>query len=208
MQYVFFHGSFVGPNDGWIPQVAKSLRKLNQTVLTPTFPTDNWQKVVQAGENAQITRQHLTSWTNTFKQTVVPKLEKKSCFVGHSLGPLFSLHMIDQFNLRLDSAIFVVPFLRSPQLSEYWQIERANQSFYRTDFNFSKLKQLIPVSYALYSDNDPYIPSKLTLEFCRQLGSHPIQIKGGAHLSMDSGWSDLPLVTELCKTRISAIKYR
>lgn len=215
MQFVLFHGSFVGPEDSWLPAVKHDLESLSQTVITPQYPIDRWETVIAANNKANITKQNLQAWLSMFKTQVKPLLKSEPlCFIGHSLGPLFILHVVEKFKLKLDCAIFVAPFLRSPlSLSNFHGdensqfIDRANHSFYRTDFNFTQLKRQIPTSYTLYSDNDPYIPTELSLEFASKLNSHHILIKGGQHLSMESGWLEFPLVTELCKTCVSANKY-
>ena len=72
------------------------------------------------------------------------------------------------------------------------------------EFDFKKLKKLIPVSYVLYSDNDPHVSSAFSLEFAEKLGSKTILVKNGGHLNAESGFTSFPLVLELCKELISS----
>lgn len=146
--------------------------------------------------------QSLESWFNTYEAKIYPYINKRDqiSFVGHSLGPLFTLHVVNKFNLKLESAIFVAPFLE--KLNKSWQIDNANSSFYKNDFDFKKLKNLIPDSYSLFSENDPYVDEKYSLSFAEKMNSKIIKIKGAKHLNSEIGLLDFSLVFELCKTRI------
>lgn len=68
--------------------------------------------------------------------------------------------------------------------------EKTRNSKTKSDFN--------SVSYVLYSDNDPYVDKKLSLDFAEKLGSKKILIRGGKHLNSEAGFDDFPLVFELC----------
>ena len=110
------------------------------------------------------------------------------------------MHVVNKFNLKLESAIFVAPFLE--KLNKSWQIDNANSSFYKKDFDFKKLKNLIPDSFSLFSENDPYVDEKYSLNFAEKMNSKIIKIKGAKHLNSEIGLLDFSLVFELCKTRI------
>lgn len=68
--------------------------------------------------------------------------------------------------------------------------EKTRNSKTKSDFTL--------VSYVLYSDNDPYVDKKLSLEFAKKLSSKKILVKGGKHLNSEAGFDDFPLVFELC----------
>lgn len=50
MKFVIFHGSFGNPEENWFPQLKKDLENLNQEVLVPAFPVDNWNTLTKAGK--------------------------------------------------------------------------------------------------------------------------------------------------------------
>jgi len=85
--------------------------------------------------------QNLENWLKFFEKEVLPKIKKneKLCFIGHSLGPLFILHIVEKFNLQLDSAIFVSPFL--DKLNCDWQVNSVNSTFWKEDFDWENLKK-------------------------------------------------------------------
>lgn len=207
MQYVIFHGSFGSPESNWFPELKDRLEALRQKVLVPTFPVDTWEDITAGGPEGTSHNQTLDNWLAEFEK-YVPQLQKeeKLCFIGHSAGPLFILHALTKFNLQLDSAIFVSPFLEDIQ-SE-WQIEVVCRSFYKHDFDWEKLKKLIPTSYTLYSDNDPYVKESLSKDFACKLDSSLIPVKKAGHMNSEVNLNEFPLVYELCKSRIDLSLYQ
>lgn len=202
MKFIIFHGAFGHPDDNWFPQLKERLESLGQHVIVPQFPVDDWDDITEKGPNNIPTRQNFKNWLETFKNAH-KKFNKgeKLCFVGHSLGPLFILHLLQKYSIQLDSAIFVSPFLKLPD-DEYWQLHLVNRTFYKDDFDYKKLKSLIPISYVLYSDNDPYVDKKYSLEFAQKLGSSPILVTKAGHMNAEVNLNEFPLVSELCKSRL------
>lgn len=207
MQFVIFHGSFGSPEGNWFTKLREKLEALGQKVIVPAFPAEDWGKVTAAGPDVLPKNQSLSNWLATFDK--VRKEIKKDdplCFIGHSLGAVFILHVVDKYNLPLDSAIFVCPFLT--KLNKLWQIDHVNSTFYKTDFDFRKLRKLIPASYVLYSDNDPYVEKNLSIGFGKRLNSSLILVKGAGHMNLEVNLKEFPLVFELCKTRLDPSLYQ
>jgi len=201
MQFVIFHGSYGSPQGNWFPYLKEQLEDLGQEVITQQFPVDTWSNVTAQGKDYKSPIQNLENWLTIFEKEVLPKLKKdeKHCFIGHSLGPVFILHVIEKYNLQLDSAIFVSPFLGP--LGE-WEFNTVNDTFYKKDFDFEKLKQLIPVSYTLYSDNDPYVQQDQPREFAEKLRSSLIPVRRAGHINSEVNLNEFPLVFDLCTTRL------
>lgn len=202
MQFVIFHGSFGDKDRNWFSYLKRELTQLGQSVVLEQYPVDEWDTVSANGPEHHSSHQNLDNWMKTFEKVVLPQIgeDEPICFVGHSLAPLFILHILEKHKIQLDCAIFVAPFLST--LHRKWEIDNVNSTFYKEDFDFSTLGKLIPVSYVLYSNNDPAVPIEQPREFTRNLNSSPIIIKGGGHLNDKTGYSTFPLVLELCKTRI------
>lgn len=202
MKFVLFHGAFGSPEGNWFPQLKEKLEAMGQVVIVPQFPVDSWDGVTKAGKGILPKYQSLQNWLKTFETAVLPKIKQRErlCFIGHSLGPLFILHIVERFNLQLDSAIFTCPFL--DKLQNAWQIDHVNLSFWKTDFDFAKLRQLIPISYVIYSNNDPYVEEKYSLQFAERMKSSLIPARGIGHMNSEVPLLSFPLVYELCKTRL------
>ncbi len=208
MTFVIFHGAFGHADGNWFPYVKKELLALGQNVILEQFPVEDFDQVTKAGKSYKPTMQNLTNWFNTFEDKILPKLKgnEKICFIGHSLSPLFILHILQRYAIQLDSAIFVEPFMTSLKTDDGWQFDIVNDTFYKSDFDFMKLRKLIPISYVVWSDNDKYVPKKIMFDFADKLGSSTIQLKNAFHINAPL-FTKLSLVVELCKTRLNPILY-
>jgi len=207
MKFVLFHGSFGSPDENWFPELRADLESLGQTVIAPQYPVDDWDEMVKNGPGAPLAHQSLDAWLSVFEKDVLPKLngKEKIMFVGHSLGPVFILHCIAKFKIRLDAAIFVSPFMDTLDM---WEFNHANGSFLKTDFDFDTLKKYIPVSYVLYSDNDPYVKKDHSLLFARALDSSTILVRSAGHMNASVNLNEFPLVRDLCYSRLDLPLYQ
>ena len=194
MLFVNFHGYYGSKYQTWISWLKKELENEGQELLTPEFPTDDWDEITRKGEGTKVIYQNLNSWFKTFEKYLV-KIEKadKLTFIGHSLGPLFILHILNKYKFKVDKAIFVAPFLRDIHSS--WQIWEANKTFYNCDFDISEIRPLIKKSYSIYSDNDPFVNPKYAKEFAEKLGSEEMFLKGLGHFNTIDKFE---LVLQLC----------
>lgn len=210
MKFVLFHGAFGGPEGNWFPELKEKLEDLGQTVIVLQFPVENWDEFTKAGPNVPPSKQSLRAWLEIFQKEVLPKLDKgeKLCFIGHSLASVFILHVVDKFNLQLDSAVFVGPFMDKLNLKELWQFDHANSTFYKTDFDFEKLKKLIPISYVLYSGDDPYVNKTHSILFAKALDSSLIYVTRAGHMNSEVNLNEFPLVFDLCNTRMDLSIYQ
>ncbi|MDO8609056.1 MAG: alpha/beta hydrolase [bacterium] len=207
MKYVIFHGAFGNKDGNWFPYIKAELLKLNQEVILEQYPVENWDEVIKTEPSFIPKNQTLDNWIKKFEKDILPYINKddKLCFVGHSLGPVFILHLIQKFNIQLDSAIFVEPFLLSLNNKEAWMFDVVNNSFYKHNFNYELLQKLIPTSYVVYSDND-LVPTTISLDFAHKMQSSTILLKGAKHINAPF-FTKLPIVLELCKSRIEASLY-
>jgi predicted alpha/beta hydrolase family esterase len=99
--------------------------------------------------------------------------------------------------MQLANAYFIAPFFEVYGKSDY--IEKANDSFYHQQFDFPKLRRLIPNSTVLYSDNDPYIDKLKSVEFREKLKSKIVRLHGLGHMGSESGMKDFPQLLDLIK---------
>lgn len=206
MQFVIFHGALGSKDGNWFPDLKSKLTAMGQTVICPQYPVDVYEEITKDQSD---TKQNLDSWMETFESEVLPQLstKEKICFIGHSLGNVFILHVLSKHKIKLDCAIFVSPCLDKLDLVP-WQYDKVNTSFYKTDFDFDALVKLIPTSYVLYSDSDPYIQPRRALHFAKVMGSSPIFVKKAGHLNAEVNLNEFPLVFDLCVTRLDLDLYQ
>ncbi|MCB9813155.1 MAG: alpha/beta hydrolase [Pseudomonadales bacterium] len=201
MKFLILHGTFGSRDGNWFPWLDQELVKLKQEVIRPQMPVDNYEvaekELEQTGDYIP-KNQTLKNWFTYFESDVLDKVKnEKFIVVCHSLSPAFVLNMVSKFDVNLDSAIFVSPFIQNLGVPIFDQI---NSDFYNEKFNFDNIKKIIPVSYSLISENDPYVTKEIAIDFANKINSSKIFVKGGGH--MGGVFTEFPLVLELCKTRI------
>ena len=199
MQCVIFHGAFGNKDENWFPWLKAQLETQGNEVFLEQYPVDVWDDIEKGGKNNPNTIQNLSSWIAFFEKYTLSKIDrtKDPIFFGHSLSPVFILHLVNQCNLKLKGAIFASPFLEPLNQAATWHFDVVNRTFYKKDFNWDKLKSLIPHSYVLYGDNDPYVPNHFPVEFAHLLGSTLVPVKNGGHLG--SAVKEFPLLLDLVK---------
>ncbi len=203
MTFVIFHGAYGNANGNWFPYVKDELLKLKQNVVLEQFPVEDYDEVVKTGPGYVAKKQTLENWMKFFENKIKPQIDLKQrvCFIGHSLAPLFILHVLTKYKIQLDSAIFVEPFLTSLGLKNTWMFDLVNKTFYKDDFDFEALRKLMPVSYVVWSDNDQFVPRSNLLTVAEKLGSSTISVHNALHINAPL-FTKQALVVELCKTRL------
>jgi predicted alpha/beta hydrolase family esterase len=193
MQYVIFHGTMGSSQANWFPWLKKELEARAHTVISPNMPVDK----LEGFESPPI--QTLESWTKYFESDVLPKLKKHVpiCFIGHSIGPVFILHLLEKYDLHIRKAIFVAPFYKPlPNLDFPYDV--INKSFYNPDPNWTQIKSKIDASHVLYSDNDPYVPADDAKDFAEKINAQQIMVADGGHLNSDFGYDKFREVLDIC----------
>jgi uncharacterized protein len=210
MQFILIHGAFGSPERNWFPDLKDELDNMGQEVIALQFPVESYNDLTSTGPNYPINKQTLENWLKVFEDEVLPKLNKneKLVMIGHSLGCVFILHVVEKFKLNLDCAIFVSPFMDELKSQEFWQFDVVNRSFYKTDFDFEKLKNSLGDTYVLYSDNDPYVSKTHSILFANALGSSTILVRKASHLNSEVNMNEFPLIVDLCASRMELSLYQ
>ena len=111
--------------------------------------------------------------------------------IGHSLGVVTALDLIESENKKIKSLISVSGFGKDygAELNSYFLKEK--------EIDFNKVRDLVGKSVVIYGDNDPYVPQKTLKDLADNLGVKPTVIKKGGHLNTDSGYTKFPMILEL-----------
>lgn len=193
------HGSYGSPEENWFRWLEKKLLNADHQVILKQFPSDDWEKVSALGIDRvgeYHPKQTLKSWEDFFVKNILPQIQStKTSFIGHSIAPIFMLHMLNKYDFHLDKAIFVAPFFDIPDRPEIWQFYHVNKTFYSYNFDFDKIRSQISSSIVIYGDNDPYVPASEPPLFAQKLGSQLHVIPGGRHCG--SNFKRFPLVFKL-----------
>lgn len=199
------HGSYGSPEENWFRWLEHELKGIDQSVVLEQFPVDNWNTISSLGaDNISSYKpiQSLSSWDKYFQNNILPKIQNEpTIFIGHSVTPIFILHMLQKYNFKLAGAIFVSPFFNIPDRAPIWQFYPVNHTFYNYDFDFRKIANKLGKSYVVHSDNDPYVPASEPPLFAKKLGSKLVMIPGGGHCG--SEFKSFPLILDLAKKFLS-----
>ena len=131
------------------------------------------------------------SWLSTAR-SVIGEIEfSELVIVGHSLGVVTALDLVEAVSKQIGILVSVSGFGRDygAELNSYFLKER--------EINFEKVKSLVGKVHVIYGDNDPYVPQEVLGELAVKLGIQPNIIPGGGHLNSDSGYARFPLLLEL-----------
>jgi len=199
MKYLIMHGSYGSPGENWFPWLEKELKSKGEEVVLEQFPVDDWNEIEKIGKeniDTYIAEESLNSWDKFFSENILPQIKDQDVvFIGHSIAPVFILHMLAKYDIKIKTAIFVSPFFNIPDAPNVWQFYPVNKTFYSYNFDFEKIKAKIGKSFVVYGDNDPYVPATEPPLFAKSLGSEVHVIPGGRHCG--SNFKEFPLVFDL-----------
>jgi predicted alpha/beta hydrolase family esterase len=117
---------------------------------------------------------------------------------------MFILFMVEKCGLYAKNAYFIAPFFHPATEEELKDksaalIHKANITFYYHDFDFARLRSLIPQSTVIYSDDDPNVHEWEALEFAEKLGSKTIKLTGLGHMGIESHLFKFPQLLNAIK---------
>jgi predicted alpha/beta hydrolase family esterase len=172
------HGTKGSSKGNWFPWLAAELTTLGAEVIVPQMPTPEGQS--------------LQNWLLSFQEQV-GLLDATTTVVGHSLGAVFLLRLLERLQSPIRGSVFVAAFTGRIGIAEY---DALNSSFTSDPYNWRSIRANAGHTLCLSGDNDPYVPLAQGLEISRNLGITPLVIEGGGHLNAESGYATFPLLLE------------
>ena len=186
---VILHGTGNTPADNWFPWLKRTLEEFDYEVFVPQLP------------EAQAPNRHKyedflleSGWD--FSDNVI---------IGHSSGSTTLLNLLSQaWFPNLKAAVFVGFFVNNDYIEnnppEWYTPGQFEDLFPPDGFDFNLIKSKIGNSYVIHGDDDPYCDPKLASQTALLLNAKLKIIKGGKHLSKNSGgYTKLPEIIELLK---------
>lgn len=167
------HGTEASSESNWFPWLKSELEGRGVDVVAPDFPIGS--------------KQNLGSWLSIF-DAYHDRINSKTIMVGHSIGPAFILSVLEKLNVRIAAAFLVAPFAEALPLEGYDSIKRANATFIQKSFDWAKIKRNCGKFYVYASDNDPYVPLRVSERVVRNLDARLRIMKGAGHMNMEAGY--------------------
>ena len=179
---ILVHGSYGSRDENWFPWLRSQLHKLRRKkkiskvihVRTPQFPTPEGQE--------------LDSWLSAFKR-YRRYVNERTIFVGHSLGPAFILNLLERLDKKkpVRGAFLVAGFIGKLGITEF---DGINDTFTNREFNWGRIKRNCRSFRVYASDNDPYVPLKLTEQMAKRLRRKVRVVKGAGHFNKECGFTE------------------
>jgi uncharacterized protein len=167
-----FHGTEGHPEENWFPWLKKELEQRNCTVFVPQFPSP-------AGKPAKI-----SEWFNVLKN-FEKHIKENSILIGHSLGGIFTLRLLEKLAHPVKEAVFVgTPIGIRPILN----FDR-DKGFSGFDFDWVKIKKNAQHCAVYQSDDDPYVGLENGKELAKHLGIGLSFIPNAGHFNEKAGYT-------------------
>lgn len=168
--FVIIHGSFGSPFENWMPWLFEKLTEKEKNVLAPQLPIinqnyDNWQQVFSVYDKY---------------------INEKTSIIAHSLGPSFVINYLLDNNKKINNLYFVAPFYGLINIKDF---DDVNCTFFKYK-SLNEAKKLFNKAFCFVSDNDPYVPQNMSIDFSNQLSAKINTISNGGHFNKNAGYTE------------------
>jgi len=167
-----FHGTEGHPQENWFPWLKQELETKGCNVIVPQFPSP---PVVPA---------KLAEWFDVLKE-YEQYINEDTIFVGHSLGGIFTLRVLEKLEQPVRAAFFVGAPIGVKPILNYDR----DSSFSGFDFAWDTIKTKSENFTVYQSDNDPYVGLKNGKELARHLGVKLTFIPNAGHFNAKAGYT-------------------
>jgi uncharacterized protein len=170
LRAVILHGIEGYPSENWFPWLAENLQSRGFQVEVPHFPT---------GEN-----RGLGGWRDIFERRF-GTLQSFDIVIGHSLGAVFALRLVEQLTKPIKAAFLASAFVGPINFPPYAGMI---SSFFAYEFNWARIREMSRAWHLYHADNDPIVPLASGLAVARNLNVQMRVIPGGGHLNLSAGF--------------------
>lgn len=180
---IIVHGWDGYPEEGWFPWLKKELETKGFEVLVPQMP--------DAGNP------RIYNWVPKLAE-VVGKPDQQTFFVGHSMGCQTIARYLESLpdGVKVGGAVFVAGFFkRLTGLEDDPAVHETVKHWLEEPLDLRKVQSHTLNSYAIFSDNDPYVSIDNQEDFKNFLGSKIIVEHAIGHFSGPTDHvTELPIV--------------
>lgn len=176
---LIFHGTEGYPEENWFPWLKHELEPKDFRVLVPDFPSP---PIVPA---------KIAEWYEVFEE-YRPYLSEDSILIGHSLGGIFALRILERLDFSIRAAFFVgTPIGIQPILN--FDRDKAFSGF---DFDFATIKTKAAHFVVYHSDNDPYVGLANGKRLAAEIDGEFVFVPGAGHFHEPSGYLEFPFLRD------------
>ncbi len=166
-----FHGTEGHTKENWFPWLRQELEQKGYNVIVPQFPSP---PVIPA---------KISEWFDVLKE-YDKYIDESTVFVGHSLGGIFTLRVLEKLKHPVKAAFFVGAPIGVKPILNY---ER-DSSFSGFDFDWDAIKNKAEHFIVYQSDDDPYVGLDNGKELSGHLGVELSFIPNAGHFNKKAGY--------------------
>ena len=164
-----FHGTAGFPGENWFLWLKQKLEVKGLEVFVPQFPTPEGQS--------------FRAWLDVL-EPLMNKINSETILVGHSLGGIFTLKLLEQLNQPIKLAVLVGTPIGIQPIKNFEQ----DKSFAGFDFDWNRIKSNAKRFIVYHSDNDPYVGLENGKELAKHLGVELSFIPNAGHFNKTAGY--------------------
>jgi len=171
------HGWDGHPEEGWFPWLKRELEQKGFQVHVPSMPEPAEPKI--------------EAWVSHLSK-IIGDVDENTFFVGHSIGCQTILRYLESLPIdkKVGGAVFVAGWFTLMNLETDEEKEIA-QPWLETPIDFEKVKQHTKKFFAVFSDNDEFVPQENKKLFEERLGAKTATEHGKGHFSESNGVNEL-----------------
>lgn len=188
MSTVFIiHGTEGHPDKNWYQSVKKELEQEGFEIVVPTFPSPKDEPA------------SLSEWLDEL-DVYNAKITPETIFVGHSLGGIFILRLLEILKHQIKAAIFVGTPIGIQPMPNY---ERDKLFSEGKDFNFDwdAIRMNASKRIVFQGKDDQWVPLENGIKLAENLGEGTEQhiVANAGHFTTSSGYTEFPELLEIMK---------
>lgn len=167
-----FHGTEGHPQENWFPWLKQELETEGYEVIVPQFPSP---PIVSA---------KISEWFDVLKK-YEGQITGNTIIVGHSLGGIFTLRVLEKLNHPITAALFVGTPIGVRPILNY---DRDN-TFSGFNFEWDTIRQKARDFIVYQSDDDPYVGLDNGKELAKHLGVELSFMPNAGHFNANAGYT-------------------
>jgi predicted alpha/beta hydrolase family esterase len=168
-----FHGTEGYPEENWFPWLKKECEKKGFDVVVPQFPSP---PVVPA---------KISEWFDVLR-TYEEKITKETILVGHSLGGIFALRVLERLSHPVSSCFLVGTPVGVKPIRNF---ER-DSGFSGFEFDWENIRKKSSRFFVFQSDNDPYVSKGNGEKLAERLYVPLSFVPGAGHFNTAAGYRE------------------
>ncbi|MEK7603905.1 MAG: alpha/beta hydrolase [Patescibacteria group bacterium] len=178
------HGWGGHPGEHWMPWLKRELENNGFKVCVPQMP-DTYKPEIR-------------SWVSKLAE-VADNPDGDTYFVGHSIGCNAIWRYLETLseNIKIGGVALVAPWMKLDRKTieeEGEESIRIVRSWQEKPIDFKKVKRHSKKFFAVFSDDDPYVPLNQAELLSGELDADIAIEKGKGHFTVDDGVTELPVV--------------